>query len=341
MSCNRDMKEKTIAFSRSNTDCLKGVLALMVLWSHLNGLLPAIAGTLMASVFAPFGYIAVTAFFFLSAYGLTSQYLLHGEHYLHGFLRRKFIPFYGQCLLVVAVYAVFRSLFLQVPSVKQLLYSLVLMDRVVTFGWFLTVILGCYLIFALVFRVIHSAQKQAMVTLCVTVLYYGFCAVLQVESHWYISIFGFALGIVWRLGETQIEEFLSVPRKRRWTFVSVFVLLCVSFVFGSTLYIPKVGVFLCQAICGLCFTILVLIVLRYVPICNPITRFFGKISFEIYVFQGLFFTLFQSERYAIGNPYLCAAVIAAVTVVFSTIMHPLMQWFKRKLTAWMTKRNFT
>ena len=60
--------------SKERTVALRGILALMVLICHLHARVELFSNSILGTLFASFGYLAVAVFFFLSGYGLTESY---------------------------------------------------------------------------------------------------------------------------------------------------------------------------------------------------------------------------------------------------------------------------
>ena len=79
------------------TKYLKGILALVVVFCHIQ------YDRINLPIFKVFNYVgnfAVALFFFLSGYGLMSQYVKKGNKYLQGFFRKRILK-------LIIIYLVF------------------------------------------------------------------------------------------------------------------------------------------------------------------------------------------------------------------------------------------
>ena len=87
--------ERGTFFSKAYTSMLKGVCCLIVIYVHFHG---AYTNTLQDAI-GSFGYIAVTLFFLISAYGmmLSSE---RKKNYLNHFWRNRLIALLVPCLCV-------------------------------------------------------------------------------------------------------------------------------------------------------------------------------------------------------------------------------------------------
>lgn len=79
--------------SKEQTDCLKGLFAILVLVHHLYQHSGLISNLYLGVLFNSLGYFAVAIFLFLSGFDLEISYKKNGQEYLRGFVRSKIIPF--------------------------------------------------------------------------------------------------------------------------------------------------------------------------------------------------------------------------------------------------------
>lgn len=83
---------------------LRGILSIVIVLHHLG---QKNMGVVLLPVFAKIGYLATSVFFFLSGYGLMTQYM-HRENYSRCFLRKRIgavlVPYVLATLLCWAVY---------------------------------------------------------------------------------------------------------------------------------------------------------------------------------------------------------------------------------------------
>ncbi len=314
---SRELRQKEDYLSLKSTTALKGILAIFIILHHLNLVSGAFKNLkILDKIFSNLGFLCVGAFFLISGYGLISSYKRKGEKYLNDIIPKKVLPLYILCIILAAGYYLLTKEFNLVQFVK-ILYK---------FGdygylWYFT----CILIFYLLFFIIHKLKigdKLKFILTCAGVLLY--CAIdasLFPYATWkYCSCFAFLLGYAWFYAKEDIDEFLKKNVNYWITLIFAVVLFAGLFVFE---YFLDGTVFLKQFLACL-FPVILLLLSQKIPLNNPITRFLGKISLELYSFQ-YFCIYFYREIAVIGNKWLyCLAVLASVIAV-SIVLHPLIK----------------
>lgn len=140
--------------SKKNTDCLKGIFAVVVVLAHIRGRLPVFNDTVVGQILTASGYLAVAVFFFLSAYGLQASVDSKGVAYLQTFPRRRILPFYGTYLFVLMLYVLVYAWSGELNTVKPniLFRSLIFGGTLIENGWYLQTALLFYIMFWAIFR---------------------------------------------------------------------------------------------------------------------------------------------------------------------------------------------
>lgn len=255
---------------------LRGLLVLFVVFHHVQ-----------ASVFEyPFvvklagscGRYAVSLFFFLSGYGLMLQYVRKGREMFVGFFRKRVCKVLLPLLVAIGVYAIAQWV---TEGSLQAVRSLTDLEWFVPFSWFVYELLAFYAAFYLLFRYLPvPAALVALACLCSAAMY-GI-SLTELNNHWWISSLSFPIGCALAHGEDLLRRHcvafglflitLSVlrfcvglwqPKAVLWPYalLNVPVWLSFSWMFLSRLSVREKGV----------------------------TAFLGKISYELYLYQGLAF----------------------------------------------------
>lgn len=138
------------------------------------------------------------------------------------------------------------------------------------------------------------------------------CRACDFPQYYYQTIPAILLGAFWYKNRGVLDELLN----RRW-FV-----LTMAALFMSAVFLIKVAgkngyVWLLAE--GILFIPVLLAIIKRIRIDNAVTRYLGTISFEMYIFHGLFMILFRSNLLYISADYLYFAVVAAATVGCSHI----------------------
>lgn len=133
--------------------------------------------------------------FLLSGYGLYASLQIKGTAYTDTFVKRKVVPYYKVLCMFVGIYFLFRITQGTQTSIWEIFKSLTFGGTIIGNGWYLQVQLVLYLLFYVVFGLIHQKKLVVMVSTCIS-----FCICLYLigyEATWYEGIMAFPLGMVW------------------------------------------------------------------------------------------------------------------------------------------------
>lgn len=331
--CNGSDKQdiRTNYLSLNNTTCLKGILAICIIFCHIWGelgqanpnLADGIIGNTIGRICTVLGYLSVALFLFLSGYGLCVQYQKKGDNYLKGFLVKRVLSLYLLNVVLIVFYSIVNIILGEDFSWEVFLQSFFFGKTIVSKGWYLQSILVWYLFFFVVFRFVKNDKLQIVGMLVAFILYLIVCLVMQLNSTWYEGSFCLVLGIIWAKFFKQINQILN---KNKWLFLSIVIfgiLFVGSFVCGNFGFLPKPLRIVSKSVSACMFSICVVLFLTIIPINNPITRFLGKISLEIYVFHGFFLMLYRCNYIYINNEILYSILVLISSIVLAFVLHPL------------------
>lgn len=303
--------------SKDRTLALRGVLALMVLICHLHARVKLFSNSIFGTLFTAFGYLAVSAFFFLSGYGLNESYKKDNRT-IKTFPKTKILPFFLICCFAILIYAL-RDLLSGNFDLAVFFHSFLIGKTIVDFGWYLQTQLLLYILFYIVFRFI-SKGKVLYVSIFI-LLYVIVCYFFQMSSTWYESVPCFGLGIIVSQHKSKFTDFLGEKKKVILGGLCLFVIFVVTLYLGNKaiLYFPiRIIV---KMISAVCFTLLTVILLAVIKVDNFITTFLGKISLEMYILQGLFLNIYKNVI-VISNDWLYIIATIISVIVISFVAHP-------------------
>ena len=306
----REWQEEPLGLEASKA--IQGFAAVAIIIHHLAQELVEDAGSL--AFFSELGVLFVGVFFFFSGDGLYTS-LKTKENYLKGFLKKRLstvlVPFYT-CIVTFVIAACIcgkKFTFLQLLGVLSG-WSLINMHM-----WYIVEIVILYLAFFILYRLI-SSRFEATIEMGVFVigmivgsllLCHGddfSCSYWFQGEWWYNSTFLFFLGIV---VSRHAEGLRRIARKAYIILVPIFgiltVLLGLQTKYALTTWsywseIPGVDPaygdkFRCLAvqlpwiIVFVCFLLLVMMKVKF---GNPVLKFLGTISLELYLIHNLFLT---------------------------------------------------
>lgn len=300
----------------------KGILAFLVFAHHLYQVTGIFSGTYLGYLLQAFGYWAVAVFFFLSGYGLTVSYLSKGSEYAKSLLIKKAAPFFTVYIVLIGLY--FLIGFAKngaPPEYSAIWQSFLLGKTIVGNGWYLQVQILLYLIFCVSFTFFSrdNSKKSAAFLVLLCAAYMVSAKAFHLSATYYISVPSFLLGTAFAF--PRFKPFFCSRNKMK-------VFLCFAFAVASLgMYLVwkhLSGHWFSDVFLGLStLSFSLFFVLFGMLIYNK--RFnigcVGKISFEIYVCQGLAMTFFHSKIVNISNTYLYILACVAATVVIAVLFH--------------------
>lgn len=313
--------------SRENTDCMKGIFALAVLFHHIFQQINVLQWYPLKSVMLAMGQWGVSVFFFISGYGLMESFQKKGRQYVKDFPKKRILPFYGMYTLIIIIYLVYDILTKNMPHTSNIVRSFFPGGgTIVACGWYLQVILLFYILFYFVSNIFQKPRKTAISMVIVQVCYFVICAFISKDGLTYQSTPAFTVGILWSVQKQYINRELSNKKKFILCELVAFVLFAVACVFGKK-YDGTLQM-LFKATISILFPIFIVLFFSKINIQNRLFRFLGTTYLEIYVFQGLF--LSACHRLNLKNDYYYMLAVVCSTMIFSVIMHPVLQYLMKK-----------
>lgn len=299
---------------------VQGFSAVCIIIHHLAQGLMERAGVL--GFFSELGVLFVGVFFFFSGYGLYTS-LKTKEDYLKRFLKKRLvtvlIPFY-MCILVFVVCACICGASF---SFVELLGVLSGWSLINSHMWYIVEIAILYLAFFVIYRLIRNrTAATAVMGLFVVLMIVGSLLLGHGEDYscrywfmgewWYNSSLLFVVGIV---VAKHADLFRKVARKFYLVLLPVTAALTVflgirtTYVLNTWSYwseIPGVDPaygdkFRCLAVqlpWIIVFVLFVILVMMRVRFGNPILKFLGSISLELYLIHNLFLAGLQDGTIA-------------------------------------------
>ena len=325
------LDRQTDYLSKSNTNNIKGIFAVLVVLCHIWGRIAADVNTSnfiianLGRLFSIMGYISVSIFFFISGYGLMLQYKEKGREYIKKFPKRNILPLYIINIILIIAYSLFYFFLEDAFSLRVFIQSFFFGKTVVSNGWYLQAILLFYLAYYLVFMLIKRDGLKLGVLGLFLSAYCILCGLfLKLSSTWYECSFTFLLGMVWYNYRAKVEDFLKKRSRYIFCLVSSFVAFVVLCYSSMTFSLRGMEVVL-KIFSTIVFCALVLLIIMKIKVKNVITAFLGTLYLEIYVLQGFFLNVFKSNVLNIHNPLLYGLAVMTCTILVAYILHPLFQ----------------
>ncbi len=243
------------------------------------------------------------------------------DTYIRELPKKRLLTFYLNILILTGIYTAFYAIIDPAKiTLGEMITSFTFGETIISKGWYLQVILLFYILFYFAFRFLKK-DSHAIALISVALLaYVVVCPLLGMPSFWYESVWAFVLGIVFARYRDKLQKILF--SHHLMSFLASLAVFAISFVLAFILPWDILKI-ISKMVSSVSFCVLVLTVIKIIKVQNPIFRFLGKYSFEIYVFQGLAMQLWHNTYIYIENTLLYVALTVATILVISISMHPL------------------
>lgn len=307
--------------SRDVSSCMKGWFALMIIFHHLS------QRTHDGFVFRHFlfiGVFCVSCFLFYSGYGLMKN-CMSRENYERHFLKRRILP----VLLPFVIYHIllwFAYLYEgTVYTFTDFVSLLAKGEPMAVFSWYVYFILLFYLVFCLLMKITgKNPRKMIAGALLFDVLYIIFCAARGFGIWWYDTAHIIVFGMYYAAYEEKCDAWITTHRK--WLLpVCMFLVisLCaLPYILPWHFQLPVYLISTCA------FTVMMIALLMKHDPSNPVLRFLGSISYELYLVHELFILLFRGNHLYMNGDFLWTLSVIVCSVLlaylFQRALRPLL-----------------
>ena len=304
----------------TETTCFRGILAIIVVLSHME--------LTTFNYFNGFGIIGVSGFFFLSGYCLfeglknTANYL-KGINFIFKRLITVLIPYYICLILYIAILHNNFNLTTIIQSILLVNYT------VVSYSWYVAVILIFYLAFYIIFKFSRNIKHGIIIFLIFNLIYMIIAKIIVQQRYIFCSSYCFSLGLLYSYYIKDINKILKNINIKILFLVTtiiftIYLMLNFKFNFNSafetlyTLGLPAI------------FTIWFLLFFSIFNFGNKFNLFLGKISYEIYLLQGLVFNVLKTY-FHIQNDWIFIIFSLIIITILSLIINYIYKLIYSKL----------
>ena len=330
-------------FSLETSKAVQGFAAICIILHHLSQELAEKAGVL--GDFEDLGVLFVGIFFFFSGYGLYTS-LKTKENYLKGFLKKRLVtvlvPFFTCNSLFVASICV-EGAKLAPIDVAILMSGWYLLN---SHMWYIIEIAILYLLFFAIYRLIKNRTAATVVmALAVAGMMTGSLLLNHGEDYscsrwfmgewWYNASFLFVVGIIFSKHAEGLRKF---ARKAYWVLIPVLVALVAvlriqtgymleMYSYWSEIpgeyngYLDKVRCLGFQLPWIFVFVCLVLLIMMKVRFGNPVLKFLGSISLELYLIHAMFLHGLHGSLAHIPSAGMYVVLTILGSIGFATVLH--------------------
>ncbi len=314
--------------SRSQTDSIKGIFAIIILYSHMRGYfvsdVPYSSGYNVMLNYL--GQLMVVMFLLYSGYGIMEALKRNRKKYMDTFLTHRVGKVWLMFALAVGLFMLLNAILSIKHEPIKYLTSLIAWDSIGNSNWFVFDILVLYLL--TYFALLISSKWGGVKYLVLAV--YALTAALVIilwqsgkGMWWYDTILAYPTGMFYSIYKAKIEQMV-----RGWRWWLITFIIAALFIFCRfKLYIlvdlldNTFGYMLNFAVAvfvSSIFAMLVLLLTMKIKLDNPALRWLGVNAFAIYILQRLAMILGQHFGWN-KNAVLFACFVIPATLLISAI----------------------
>lgn len=322
---------------KDSTTSIKGIFAIIILFSHLCGYVSisnSIIDRSFASILGLIGQLMVVIFFFYSGYGIIQSYKSKPT-YPKSFFRCRILKTLTHFDIAVFFYLILSlamTLFFgQSRPWEDYAFAWIGWTSLGNSNWFIFITLLLYAITLLSFFIAEAINKhrELLTTIFVSILSVAayFLLAKFKESYWYDTLFCYACGMWFALLADKMNALFKAKPLFHYGAIAASILLF----FGT--YVVWQMFFshpLLYNIVSCAFCIALVLITTVVKIQNPVLLWLGKYSFLIYILQRLPMVLLSILPFAIPS-YLFAILAIIATLALSFVFNFFYEKIDKKL----------
>lgn len=306
------------------TTCMRGIAAVGIVLHHMS---ERTSDGVLFRQLGVIGYLLVTFFFFLSGYGLVTQYKSK-NNYLDSFVRKRVTYLIIIYVLDVLLYTCAGTVMGERYTIQQIVYSL-FFSGIAKNAWYMIIQILFYFSFFFIFRskIIPTTQTKIIAVFLFQCAFCLICIVRQTSPMWYISSFGFSLGMLWAEKKIKIDNVLAKQYAS-----CLFIVVCAFLIsYCTPVLTDRIDLNgyneLIRHICRLIsspLSVASLLVMLYK--LKPQMRMWsqlGKISLEIYLIHGLIYTILRSNYIYVNSDSMWTLLTLLISVALAFPIHKL------------------
>lgn len=284
---------------KKQANIIRGICCIIVVLVHI----PLEHGNFIQDAIGSFGYIAVTVFFLLSAFGLKYS-LENKKDYLKHFLKNR--------LLVIYIPFILANLLYQIITIRNGFDILSIIGiKNITFVGELILF---YLIFYIVYKNIKNIKIADIVMISLVVIFSIVSYLFKFG--WYVECLGFAYGIIIFNIQDKINNMLN-----KHYFINLLIFTGLSIILGIV-YIKIKNVelinYIIKIILGISLISLISVLFKKIRVYNKFLDILGNISYEIFLLHTIIIYILRNLN-IISGLYIITVLI--ITIICAYIMN--------------------
>lgn len=301
--------------SLESTNAVKGIFAVIILFSHMSGYIVFgnnFLDTSFLSILRHLGQLMVAPYLFFSGFGILES-VKRKPNYTTSFPRKRILKTLIHFDIAVISYLLLNFLIGPRYPLSSYLLCWIGWESIGNSNWFVFVILMLYILSFLSLTLSEKVcgkneSKLVVIAITVTAMSMLLWYVLRFSgkgSWWYDTILTFPLGMWFSIYKSRFEVLMKTP------VISWLVIICICTVTGLWHFWvgnDHIG------ICACLFSLSIVFVMTKVVINNKVLQWLGTHAFAIYIMQRWSMNLFEHVGWH-SNPYWFALISVPSSLV--------------------------
>ena len=297
----------------SDTTIINGIFVLFIFISHSTQYWPlsdSISDNLYQHVQNIHNQWVVTTFLAFSGYGVMMSIINKGDTYIKSYPIKRIIKTLVNFDIAILLYLLVAVLVGNHYSIYTIVGSFFGITSVGNSNWYIWAILIMYIASYVSALLTQNLNKQVIILLLISILYYCVMYYLGFEARFYSTIMCYSFGAFLAVHKEQIISSIKNNKVSMSTFMIIVIALSYKFRYNSVI----------MNISSVAFVCIIVIFLCYFRIKSKILFFMGKHAFSIYILQRIPGILIVNNILYFGNnryfiivaDFICTLVMAVI-----------------------------
>lgn len=315
--------------SKESTGAVNGIFVLFVFMSHISNYMDF--GSEYDKIWLDFrswlGQLMVVTFLFYSGYGMMCSIMKKGNAYIKPLFKKRFLSLLLHFDIAVVLFVIMNLALGVKMNLKNTLLAFTTWTSIGNSNWYITAVLGMYLIIILAFSVFRKHKLPALITVSVLTVAFAIVLLKVGKPEWYYNtLLLFPVGMWYAYLKKHIDNFVMKNNLTYMFFMAAAVGLFAVCYRIKGFGLPFYWIYACA------FMMIIILITMKVKIGNPILSMLGRHVFGIYILQRIPMPIFQRLGLN-GNNMLYFFLCFAVTLLMSAVFDMLMKKLDKKLFA--------
>ena len=293
---------KNDCLTKESTSIINGIFVGLVFFSHFSSYINY-SNPLYNLFFKGLGQLMVAPFLFFSGYGIYES-IKNKKDYLKNFPKKRFLKLFINFSLAIIFFLIYSFIIGKKYSLMTILLSFIGWTSIGNSNWYIFAMLCLYAFTYLSFKIFKNKKLALGILLTLSIIYMIIIHGVGKSSAWYNTILCYPFGMIF----SEYKDIILKSDKHK-----IIALIILFLLFGISLLIRHN--YFIYALRSCIFVIVMILVLQYIKIGNPILKFLGKYTFEIYILQRLAFMICQNFHLNNVLYFICSILVTSVICI--------------------------